>query len=210
MTTSKWLTPRNAIISLAVTYLVGLIGFIMAPHIFQRLTPINLIYSALLVFLFHRNWSRGFIVFAIIIALTGFAIERAGVYTGQIFGQYAYGSALGYKLLDVPLLIALNWLLLIYCTGTSSGLAKIAWWKQAILGAVLMVTMDVLIEPFAIQYGLWQWMGGHIPMQNYLAWFIVSLALLMPFHYYRFAEKNLVAVALYLIQLVFFGILLLL
>ncbi len=205
----NWRTQRNAVISIATVYVVGIVGFVWWPQVFQELTVVNLLYVSLLVFALHRNWSLGFATFAFITALIGFLVEWLGVATGVIFGEYAYGNALGWKLFDIPLLIGLNWLLLVYCTGTIAAMVKIPWWLQAVLGAALMVLMDVLIEPFAIRYDLWAWEGNVIPLQNYVAWFGVALLLQLPFHYCRFAEKNRVAVALFISQLVFFGLLLL-
>ena len=44
-------------------------------------------------------------------------------------------------------------------------------WKVA-LGAIYMVLLDVLIEPFAVYYGLWVWEGRVLPsLANYVAWF---------------------------------------
>ncbi len=205
----KWFTQRNAITLLAIVYLVGILGFILAPEIFEHLTPVNLITAALVVFMFHKNWSGKFIAFAITAALCGFWVEWAGVNTGVIFGEYAYGGGLGWKLFEIPPLIGLNWLLLLYCCGTIADFVKVPWWAQAAIGAGLMILLDYFIEPFAIQYDLWDWAGGTIPLQNFVSWYIVSLLLLLPFHYFRLAERNRVAVALYILQLIFFASLLL-
>ena len=36
-----------------------------------------------------------------------------------------------------------------------------------------MVLMDVIIEPFAVHYGLWIWKGRVLPsIVNYIAWFL--------------------------------------
>ena len=36
----------------------------------------------------------------------------------------------------------------------------------------IMVLLDVIIEPFAVHYGLWIWKGRVLPsIANYVAWF---------------------------------------
>ena len=46
------------------------------------------------------------------------------------------------------------------------------WIYQVVLGASLMVLLDVIIEPFAVHYGLWIWKGRVLPsLANYVAWF---------------------------------------
>ena len=46
--------------------------------------------------------------------------EILGVNYGLIFGKYDYGDNLGLKLLGVPLLIGLNWVVLTFICGSIS------------------------------------------------------------------------------------------
>ena len=73
-----------------------------------------------------------------------------------------------------------------------------------------MVLIDLVIEPVAMKYGFWSWQGGQIPLQNYLAWFVVSFVLLQLFYRLKFRKVNLIAPALYFFQLLFFVVLYLL
>lgn len=199
-----------AIAVLAIVYMVGLTGFLLPSWrpVFEGLTPVNLLFASFLVFAFHRPWSAGFVAYFIAIYLAGFFIELVGVKTGVIFGEYHYDGGLGPKLWDVPLIIGLNWILLIYCTGTIASFTRLPLWGKALVGAALMVALDVLIEPFAIKYGLWSWKHPEVPFLNYIAWFFISFVMLLPFFYHRFSNHNRVAVALYIVQVVFFGVLL--
>ena len=103
-----------------------------------------------------------------------FACSRNSWRTGNIFGEYHYTSILGPRILGVPVVIGTNWLLLSYCFS-----ALVLWWRpslkwiyQVVLGASLMVLLDVIIEPFAVHYGLWIWKGRVLPsLANYVAWF---------------------------------------
>jgi putative membrane protein len=47
-----------------------------------------------------------------LIAVAGFFIEAIGVNTGLIFGNYVYKTTLGWKFLETPLIIGVNWILL--------------------------------------------------------------------------------------------------
>src|SRR5690606_27651627 len=95
-----------------------------------------------LLFYFHREWNRAFFALIAIVYLAGFAIEAVGVATGSIFGTYSYSDVLGPKLLDTPLIIGINWLMLIYATGTIAGNLKLSIFAKALAGAVLMLTLD--------------------------------------------------------------------
>lgn len=131
-------------------------------------------------------------------------MEVAGVATGVIFGQYSYGAALGYKVFNVPLLIGLNWLVLIYCTNVIAHQLHTNKWVKALVGACLMVGLDFFIEPMAIRHGLWEWQNNQIPLLNYIGWFITSLLLSALFHILHFAKHNRIAPVMYLVQFLFF------
>lgn len=196
---------------LTIVYMVGLTGFLLPqwqPY-FEGLTPINLLFAAGMVFAFHKGWAKPFIAYLAAVFAAGWLVELVGVKTGLIFGEYHYDDGLGFKILDIPLIIGLNWALLIYCTGTFASYTSLPNWAKALLGAALMVALDFLIEPFAIAHGLWTWETPTIPLANYVAWFVISFLMLLPFFQYSFSSRNPLAVALYVLQVVFFGVLVL-
>lgn len=197
-----------SIIILAIVYSVGIIG--IKFNIFGdilSLTPLNLLFSMAVLLWNHEDWNGRFVTAIVAVALAGFFVEVAGVQTGAIFGTYTYGRTLGWKWLGVPLAMAVNWLILIY--GAAAVVSRRAWHiaVKALIGAVLMVSMDFLIEPVAIQYDFWHWAGGEIPTQNYMAWGIISFVLLILFHHLVPIINNTVAIALLIFQIIFFIIL---
>lgn len=194
---------------LAATYLAGLIGLQLplTASLFRALTPFNLLLSAAILFSFHRQWNRAFILFCGVCFLSGYFVEVAGVATGLIFGSYAYGPTLGWQLLEVPLIIGLNWLMLIYSTGSICAGLSLPLALKAALASGLMVLLDLFIEPVAMAYNFWQWENDLVPWQNYAAWFIISFSLHLLFFLLPFRKRNLAAKYLYGLQLIFFIIL---
>jgi len=195
-----------SVIVLAIVYAVGVIGikFNMFGNILT-LTPLNLLVSLLILLWNHDNWDKKFVTAITIVAIAGFFVEVAGVQTGIIFGTYTYGQTLGWKWLGVPLIMAVNWLILVYCA--AAVVSRLTEWSiamKAFVGAVIMTSMDFLIEPVAIQYDFWHWAGGAIPAQNYLAWGGISFLLLALFHKLVPPVNNTVAIALFLLQIIFF------
>lgn len=77
----------------------------------------------------------------------------------------------------------------------------------ALLGAVVLVVVDFLIEPVAIKYDYWNWAGGVIPLQNYLGWFVVAFAMFLFFEKMTFRKQNSAAIVLFVAQICFFIIL---
>lgn len=102
-------------------YGVGLAGMLLplSRELFIAITPLNLIFATL--FLFYRRWpARRVIITGLVLFIASFLVEAVGVNTGMIFGSYSYGSALGPRLWNTPVIIGLNWFVLIYCTNVIS------------------------------------------------------------------------------------------
>jgi len=172
---------------------------------FISLTPLNLLLTSGMLLFFHKDWSPSFLLFMVAAMLIGFFAEVAGVATGLIFGEYSYGATLGWKLWDVPLVIGLNWFLLAYvCCSilirfTSRSLATVG-------GAFLMVLLDFFIEPVAIAYDFWSWEAVSVPIQNYVAWFLIALFPCALFNYLPFNKENGFAPYVFLAQFLFFTV----
>ncbi|EMR01775.1 carotenoid biosynthesis protein [Cesiribacter andamanensis] len=139
----------------------------------------------------------------------GYGVEVLGVHTGAIFGEYWYGGAFGPKVLEVPLLIGLNWLVLVYCCGTICQRLALPTPLKAALAAALMVGLDFFIEPISARYDFWYWQENIIPAQNFIAWFITAFLLLVLFYVLPIRRGNFLALPLYIMQLLFFASLLL-
>jgi putative membrane protein len=200
--------PAYAIIFLLIIYSVGLVGLSLpgSRENFSGLTPVNLLISTLLLFVFHKTWNSKILLAFFIVLSGGFFIELAGVQTGLVFGTYTYGEALGPEISGTPLIIGLNWLILIYMVYSITESMNLSWYWQAILGAFIMLAYDMVLEPVAIQLDFWNW-GGGIPLQNYLAWWIISLVFLLFWKGLNIKIANPIAKYLFLIQFVFFLIL---
>jgi uncharacterized membrane protein len=194
---------------LVLLYGVG-IGGILSDHRawFLGLTPLILLLSAALLLLSHPHWNASFVLTVLACLAVGFGIEVVGVHTGLVFGDYAYGATLGWKWLDVPLIIGVNWLLLVYGSGmVASRLRRLPRLGRAAIAAALMTLLDLLIEPVAIHFDFWHWRDHVPPLQNYLGWFVVAFALASLFQYASFKKRNPVGLALLGLQFIFFGIL---
>lgn len=202
---------------------IGLVGLLYFDKtFFLAATPFNLLLSFSLLIWTQKEKNLYFLLFFIACFFIGVAVEIIGINTGILFGDYTYGKVLGYKFKNVPLLIGVNWFIIIYCSGViihtllmkainriaaDSGKTPAAMKALSIIidGATLAIFFDWLMEPVAVKLGYWVWNGdGSIPMLNYICWFVVSLLLLTIFHFSKFSKQNKFAVNLLLIQLMFF------
>lgn len=191
---------------MALAYTAGVIGLQLpqlAPF-FEPLSPLNLAASLFLLLLYHTDWRPSFIGYALLAITLGYGVEVAGVHTGMIFGKYAYGEGLGPKLWGVPPVIGLNWLMLSYCCGSVSDRLAAPAVVKAMVAATLMVVLDYFIEPVAIALNFWTWFDQPVPVQNYVAWWIISFFLFVIWFALPFAKTNRLAPWLLGFQLLFF------
>lgn len=200
---------------------IGLAGMLCGKvSFFNAATAINLLLMLGLLIFAEEKLTRHWWYYLLICFITGMSVEWVGVHTGWLFGNYAYGDVLGPKLWGVPLMIGVNWFIVMY--GSAVLMKKVsdrlsvsatmpAWFKyllMAIDAACVAVLFDWIMEPVAVQLGYWQWGGnGAIPLFNYVSWFIVSWLLQIVFFLLPIKNTNLFAVHLLLIQAMFFLIL---
>lgn len=184
-------------------HLVGFLGFFLGyKNLFTSLIPFHLLLMLLLLVWSYESFNSRF---ALLIYCLGFGIEFLGVHTGVIFGSYQYGDALGFKLANIPLLIGVNWVLLIFAAGSTIQYTPIkSVVIKSVLAATLLVVFDIGIEPVAIRFDYWHWASSTIPLQNYVAWFLFSFGCFYLFYHRKIAPKNTVAVVLLLAQFLFF------
>ncbi len=143
--------------------------------------------------------------------MIGFVAELLGANFGIIFGDYAYGTSLGIKLWGVPIMIGINWIILTLATAAvvNGLLPSIHPGLKAIFGASLMVALDFVIEPVAMQYNYWGWRDGTIPMSNYVGWFVISffVQIIVQFNSRLVKDAEVYGVYVFVSQVLFFGIL---
>lgn len=195
---------------LAIFYLVGIAGFIYAPtrEFFSRLTPLALLLSAGFLVWFHQPKFQLKMLLAFgFIFIFSFLVEAIGVKTGVIFGEYIYGIGLGIKVLETPLLIGLNWLMLVYCTKIIAEQISGDSTIQLFFAPFLMVIYDLILEQAAPLLNMWSWAGGKIPVQNYISWYLLAFLFHLLLQKTKTQFSNKLAGPVFVIQFLFFVIL---
>jgi putative membrane protein len=176
-----------------------LAAFIPVPTIpggLRSLTVVLLLFSV-----FHASYlvgSRLAVTFFAATAAISWAFEEVGVATGLIYGPYHYTDALGPWLGSVPILIPLAWFMMVYPSYVIANLivdgrpSAVQRGPGHLLGvaalaALVMTAWDLLIDPILAgpDYQAWIWEAGGpyfgVPAQNYVGWFVTSLAVQLVF-----------------------------
>lgn len=186
-----------------VTGFLGL-GFAQDKSFYLQFVPLNLLLTAGLLIAFQPRRDANFWSFMVVTMLVGFFVEVAGIRTGVIFGQYEYGPTLGPQWLGVPLMIGLNWFMLTYMGGVLASYLPLPGFLRAVVAALLLVGMDICLEPVAVRYDFWTWRYDVIPLLNFKGWFAVALILQVYFNRMQFSKRNLLVPFVYLLQVLFF------
>lgn len=157
-----------------------------------------------------------FWIWSILVVLLSFFVEFVGVKTGKIFGVYNYGEVLQPQISNVPIAIGFAWLLML--------LSSITVWQKlneklqikniflvSIFISILMVIFDFFMEPAAIKLDYWKWEMLSVPIQNYLAWFLISYFFVVLGFYFSIFEKSQPSFVFhtFFAQLIYFGMVIL-
>lgn len=190
-----WLFQISAIIGITI-------GF---PDWFITKTPLNLVIIFILTIVnFPINTMKKTGI-TLAFFFVGMLVEWVGVQYGFLFGEYTYGSNLGFKIDGVPILIGVNWVILTLSTAAIS--ARLFQNKiiRIVVGALLMVGLDFFIEVVAPPFDFWTWAADNAPLKNYIAWFLIAIFLHTIYYKSRIKGDFTFSLHLYLAQLLFFA-----
>ncbi len=190
-----------------IFYAIGFIGIALpfSHLLFVKLVPVALLISLIAILLFHQYAfdTRTVLVLATI-GLSGYIIEVVGVNTHLVFGQYQYGRALGIKIANTPVLIGLNWLMLTYAGSSLAERMSLPVWLKIIISSLLVLIYDIILERVAPAMDMWYWYNNVVPLQNYIAWFIIALLFQVLIKASGINTKNSIAFMVMLSQCIFF------
>jgi putative membrane protein len=152
---------------------------------FLSMTPVNLLLTFVILLANIHEYSWKVAAAMAIPFFLGFITEALGVNFGLIFGNYAYGENLGYKIAGVPVMICLNWALLTAVTADVAKLISKNSIITALIGAAMMTALDVLLEISAPRFDFWEFENGDVPLQNYIGWFATGFVAHLGYQYFK-------------------------
>ena len=77
---------------------------------------------------------------------------------------------------------------------------------KILAASILMTFFDFIMEPAAIKLNYWSWLTTTIPLQNYLAWFVISFILMILGWRLRVLDTKMPSLVMhgYFAQLIYF------
>lgn len=161
---------------------------------------INIFVIVWLVYLYPNRFFVSWLIIAFIFSVS---MEIIGVKTGLVFGGYLYGDTMELKLYGVPLIIGLNWVILILAGYNLAGHLTHHTLRVLFTG-LIVVLFDFIMEPVAMELDYWTWDEGKIPVQNYIAWFVITVILVSLLQLKKIYINNLFLKSYFIVQFMFF------
>lgn len=199
---------QRFIMALLFFYISGIVAH-LSPAIYPFTRYITdffllMVNGSLLALLWYASKDARLLYWAIVAYCGTFCIEALGVATGRIFGQYAYGSAMLVQWMGVPLVIALNWVVLMLAVNNLAQRIIARPLLASALSGFIIAIYDIFIEPVAIKLDYWQWEGNTVPIQNYVAWGLVAFVFSLPVQYLKLPCNRPVLLVYLAVQWFFF------
>jgi putative membrane protein len=171
------------------------------------------------LFLFWERWRfepkqrKKLILWSLFVLIGSYFAEWIGIKTGSIFGNYSYGKTLYPIINQVPITIGFAWLVMLFSSFAvvHRYLGKYVPENIFLFSfcvSMIMVAFDVLMEPAAVKLFYWRWNSNRIPIQNYLAWYIISYIFSTCALSLKLFQKKIsttIAVHVYFAQLIYFA-----
>jgi uncharacterized membrane protein len=117
-------------------------------------------------------------------AAIGWAAEALGVATGFPFGTYAYADTLGWKLVDVVVIVPLAWAMMAWPALVAGRRTR----HPVLVASAILVTWDLFLDPQMVDAGHWTWTPSRwpdlhgIPISNSFGWALTAAAVTTALH----------------------------
>jgi len=198
--------------SIFFVWLINISGFFGLlsdqKDFFLIMSPLAILITFILLILNYDFKQKGFITALISIITIGFLVEFLGVNYDLFFGSYEYGNNLGYKIGGVPIIMSVNWLVLIFLAGSfTEKIIPNPLPLKVLFAALLMVFLDIFLEICAPKLDYWKFNEEVVPISNYNSWFIIS-AICLYIYFKLIKEKEYtLSTNMLVIYFAFFGLL---
>lgn len=206
-------TEQYSVIFMIATFVVGIVLHLIPDllPLITRLTELNLLLMSSLVFAFgllnnHRNLA-GFTFWSLITMLFMFLIAVIGINTGVLFGSFEYGSTLPTTLANIPLIVPLNWAMILLSAYGFLTNAVSQRNLRALFAAVIVLALKLLMDPVGVRLDYWTWDLGYIPLRNYVSWFVASIIFTQILALMKIHARSVIFRVYLIMQFLFYGIL---
>lgn len=185
-------------------FALGFVGLAI-PYTFPffvLLTPLAIVVALGMLIMGHQrplDW-RFFTAMGIVFVLS-YVVELLKVHVFFLENVFVFGDSFGPVLLNIPLLIGLCWVALIYICAAIAERLKTNTVMKVLAASGLVVFFDIVVELVAHKLDFWYWMW-EIPFWNYLMWFVAALVMFTIIKLFKVNIENKLALPMYMTLIV--------
>lgn len=122
------------------------------------------------------GWSRSLLLLGVL-ALFAVGIEAAAIKTGFPYGHFFYNTKAGIMVGElVPISTPFAWIAIVLGSAALAVRLVKKIWQQVIATVLIMICIDLLLDPVAVTLGLWYWFKPGlyygVPLINYVGWIL--------------------------------------
>ena len=192
-----------SIVLLSFLYFLACFGLSKRSEgIFVFLTIPSLLVTATALAINHFGEKKKVILHFIFVSTLYFLLEVIFV-NFNLSGKVYARELMGFRLLNVPILMGISGWISIYMGVHLVKKLKINRLKKALIASTLLVFLAWLAEPVGIKLKLWSYEKGFNPL-NLLLLFIVYFLLVYYSRTIRFKKKNPIIIYVFIIFILFF------
>ena len=134
---------------------------------------------------------RNLLIGIFFVGLLSYIYELMSINYGFPYGKFTYGPMMGnLKLFEqVPIVLPLVYVALVQSTYIITQALKFSRFKSIIIGSILLMLLDVCIDPVLTVNNIWTWHSSflginlyEVPIQNFFGWFLTSFISLSILH----------------------------
>ena len=119
------------------------------------------------------------IITILILGVIPLIVEAFAVHTGIPYGHFVYSESLGYKLFDlVPVTVSFAYLPMLFGAVSIAGQKSRDIIPRSLLGGIVSVIIDLVIDPATVAGGLWIWENAGffygVPLSNFVGWLLTG------------------------------------
>ena len=214
---NEWLIEMNRTSLIPTTFLflmmVVVLPTFLNPPLFLMILMLTLHVSFFFGFSFTHGYrtlgGKAISVFFGITVMVTYVMEWLGTHFGIPFGHYYYSNQLGPLVMDVPVVIPVQWFNMLYVCYIMANILlgksenEVSSFKRIILSSVVvglfMVSWDFINDPYMVGVGSWVWTDPMeffglafqaIPLSNFLGWVLTSALTVLLFDLYRRRDRE--------------------
>lgn len=122
-------------------------------------------------------------------------LENLAITTGFPYGKFVYGSFIGQMIGHVPWIVGFAWTPILFgaVSLTHKYLGHTSYINLFFTTAVLMTTLDFVLDPGSVALGFWVWentVGFYgVPWSNFVGWVLSSFVAAAAVHFFLKVKK---------------------